>query len=52
MRTNGTSYEKHDLLCQACTVILLVDSAKGRIFNSVLYARYVHLSKVKHIRKR
>jgi hypothetical protein len=31
---------RHDLLCKACTDRGLVCSAKGRIFNNMLYAKY------------
>jgi hypothetical protein len=40
MRTNGTN----DLLCKACIDRGLMYSAKGRIFNNMLYVRYVHLT--------
>jgi hypothetical protein len=39
-------------LCKACTDTGFVYSAKGRISNNMLYMRYVHLTKAKHIHKR
>jgi hypothetical protein len=38
-------YERHDLLCKAWTDRGLVYIAKGRIFNNMLYVRYVHMIK-------
>jgi hypothetical protein len=43
-------YERHDLLCKACTDRGLLCSAKGRIY--MIYVRYVHLTKAKSIHRR
>jgi hypothetical protein len=42
---NRSNDERHDLLCKACTDRGLVYSAKGIIFNNMLYMRYIHLTK-------
>jgi hypothetical protein len=42
----------HDLLSKAWTDRGLVYSAKATIFNNMLYVRYVHFTKAKHIHKR
>jgi hypothetical protein len=39
------------MLCKAWTDRGLVYSAQGRIFSNMLYVRYVHLTKAKHIHK-
>jgi hypothetical protein len=45
-------YERNDLPCKAWTDRGLVHGAQGRIFNNMLYVRYVHLTKAKLIHKR
>jgi hypothetical protein len=42
---NDKIHERYDLFCKAWTDRGLVCSAKARIFNNMLYVRYVHLTK-------
>jgi hypothetical protein len=38
-------YDRHNLLCKACTDRGLVCSAKGRSFNNMVFVRNIHKTK-------